>query len=330
MASKLTETMIANAVAGQKQLVLWDTLVTGFGLRILPGGSKTFWFQYRPGGRAVSARMVRIGSWPGVSVNDARKAAKAFAGQVARGDDPAAEKQKDRLAAGSTLRALIAPDGEYERHLKRRHIVNAKVVMSGLRRGLVRLGAKNVADITRKDLVAAITAIEEQGKPGAAQELRKFSHTFLEWCVRGGLARANVLAGYRKPKRSRIEKLAAAKHKPRALSDQEIAAVWHACEGRGSFGGIIRLLLLTGTRRSEIAKLIREQLLPDRLVLPPPVTKMGEHHEVPLTDLMRIVIAAQPMTTGNLVFPSERTGRAVTGWSKLVDVVGNLVEGITA
>jgi hypothetical protein len=38
----------------------------------------------------VSSRMVRIGPWPGVSLADARKAARGYAGAVARGDDPAA------------------------------------------------------------------------------------------------------------------------------------------------------------------------------------------------------------------------------------------------
>jgi hypothetical protein len=70
-AAKLTDAMIRKARLGpqQKQQILWDTSVTGFGLRILAGGSKTFWFQYRPpGGRSVSSRMVRIGPWPSISL----------------------------------------------------------------------------------------------------------------------------------------------------------------------------------------------------------------------------------------------------------------------
>jgi integrase len=47
-------------------------------------------------------------------------------------------------------------------------------------------------------------------------------------------------------------------------------------------------------------------------------TKMGEKHEVPLTDLMRAVIAAQPTTVSTLVFASEKTGRAFNGWGKSV------------
>jgi integrase len=320
-AAKLTDAMIRKARLGpkHKQNILWDSAVAGFGVRILAGGSKTFWFQYRPaGGRSVSSRMVRIGPWPSVSPTDARKAARAYAGAVARGDDPAADKQEERQRASSTLRTLLAEAGDYERHLKRRHIVNTKTIMSTLRRGLGRLMGKDVAAITRADLVTAIVVIEDQGKPGAAADLRKCARTFCEWCVHRGFAPANVLAGLRQSKTTRAERLASEARKPHALADHEIIAVWNAANGRGAFGNIIRLLLLTGARRSEIAKLTRDRILSDRLVLPPSHTKMGEKHEVPLTDLMRAAIAAQPVTVSALVFASEKTGRTFNGWGKSV------------
>ena len=41
---KLTETAITRAMvpSGKRQLFLWDSQVTGFGVRILTGGSRTF------------------------------------------------------------------------------------------------------------------------------------------------------------------------------------------------------------------------------------------------------------------------------------------------
>jgi len=56
MAERLTETTIRQAIREArlqpraKQLVLWDAKITGLCLRLLPGGSMTFWYQYRPGG----------------------------------------------------------------------------------------------------------------------------------------------------------------------------------------------------------------------------------------------------------------------------------------
>ena len=148
MAGKLTETRIARAKVphGKTQAFLWDAAVPGFGLRILAGGSKTFWFMYRPaGGRSVSSRMVRIGRWHTGSLNGARRRAKDLAGAVARGEDPAADKQEERRRASSTLRTLLAEGGDYERHLKRRHIVNTKTDKGYIGPTLTHVGSRLTA-----------------------------------------------------------------------------------------------------------------------------------------------------------------------------------------
>src|SRR5215472_1718355 len=324
MAEKLTETAVSRARAPKTgQVFLWDSQVTGFGVRILLGGSKTFWFQYRPfgGGRSVSSRMVRIGSYPAISVADARKAARVFAGEIARGIDPAAKRQAERTRSTTTLLTLLAEDGAYQRDLERRRIVNARVAMSSLRRGLARLMSKEVSHLTRADLVAAINAIEDDGRPGAADDLRKFTRVFLEWCVGSGRITANPLAGLRQPKRSRAERLQAAANGGRALSDDEIRKLWQAAGANsfGSFGALIRLALLTGLRRGELAQIERARdILADRIVVQPEHAKSGAKHAVPLTDLMRQVITGEPITTSPLLFPSAVTGGRIRGWAHLV------------
>src|SRR5262249_58638354 len=150
------------------------------------------------------------------------------AGQVARGNNPGAQVEETKRRANSPLGPLLAADGEYARHLRRRHIVNAKVISSGLNRGLAKLMSKGVADLTRQDFVSAIAAIEAAGKPGAAADLRKFARTFLEWCVSSGRIGANPLAGVRSPKRSPAEPLKAATNGGRALTDDEIRKLWQA------------------------------------------------------------------------------------------------------
>jgi integrase len=108
-------------------------------------------------------------------------------------------------------------------------------------------------------------------------------------------------------KRSRAERLAAAANGGTALSDEEIRRVWQASD-LGSFGGLVRLALLTSLRRGELAQLERSRILADCIVIVPEHAKTGAQHEVPLTDLMRQVIAAQPVTTSKLLFPSPVTG----------------------
>lgn len=48
--------------------------------------------------------------------------------------------------------------------------------------------------------MAAVDKIAKTGKRGAAKDLRKHVHTFLEWCIGEGYVEHNVLAGYRAPK----------------------------------------------------------------------------------------------------------------------------------
>jgi integrase len=318
MAAKLTETAASRAQvrAGKTQAFLWDAAVTGFGLRVLPAGSRTFWFQYRAAGKS---RMVKIGTYPTTSVADARKAARVFAGEVARGLDPAAKRQAQRAHSATTLRTLLAEGGPYQHHLTHRRIVNGKMILSGLNRGLRHLMSRDVAIITRQDFVAAIDDIVADGRPGAAQDLRKFARTFLEWCVSTGRIIANPLAGLRNPKRSRAERLAAAANGGRALNDDELRRVWQAAGRFGSFGGLVRLALLTGLRRGELAQIERARdLLADRIVVQPEHAKTGVLHEVPLTDLMRQVIAGEPVTTNKLLFPSAVTGGRIKGWTNLI------------
>src|SRR5262249_25888894 len=282
----------------------------------------TFWFQYRPGGgRSVSARMVRIGRFPAISVAVARKRAADLYGEVARGGNPAAARQAERMRDKATLRVLLAENGAYQRERERRRIVNVNRAMSSLCRGLPRLMSKDVTQLTRADLVAAIAAIEDDGRPGAAGDLRKFTRVFLEWCVGRGLITANPLAGLRRPVRSRAERLKAASNGGRALSDDEIRNVWQAAGDKSfrSFRGLVRPALPTGLRRGELAQIERARdILADRLVVQPEHSKTGTKHEVPLTDLMRQVIAGAPVSTSPLLVPSPATGGRLAGWTRWV------------
>jgi integrase len=314
----LTETTAKSATVpnGKQQVIIWDATVTGLGLRCLASGVKTWVFIYRgAGGRRANSQTVRIGAYPEIGVEAARKAARGFAGDVAHGRDPAADRREERRRERATLRLAL---DDYERSLKQRRIVNWRVVMSALRRGLSRLLTHDVRDLTRGDYVAAIATIERTGRMGAAEDLRKHCRTFAEWSVGRGLADFNPLAGLRRPRLTRAERLENVE-RGRALSDDEIRKVWLAAELLGPFGGLTQFALLTAMRRGELSGLRWDDIKRDRIVLQAQQTKTGTAHEIPITELMRKVLARQPRTSSPLVFPSSRTAGRILGWTKLVN-----------
>ena len=96
----------------------------------------------------------------------------------------------------------------------------------------------------------------------------------------------NPLAGLRMGKLSREERQRAKARAGRALSDDEICAVWHACEELNAFGALVRMALLTGMRRGELAELRWADVVDDAIVIPEERAKNGREHRVPLTELM--------------------------------------------
>ncbi len=129
----------------------------------------------------------------------------------------------------------------------------------------------------------------------------------------------NVLAGMRRQKASRAERLDEEAQRGRALTDDQVGSLWASVTAMGTFGGLIRLALLTGMRRNELAGLRWLDVHDDRIVLAAQATKTGSRHEIPLTSAMRAVLTAQSRTTSDLVFPSSRTNARMRGWTSRVD-----------
>jgi integrase len=79
-----------------KVIEVWDAKVTGLVLRRQASGSKTWYLRIHVAGRRSN---VRLGDWPSLSAEEARKAAAVAAAKVAKGGDPVADRQAQRTAA---------------------------------------------------------------------------------------------------------------------------------------------------------------------------------------------------------------------------------------
>jgi integrase len=108
----------------------------------------------------------------------------------------------------------------------------------------------------------------------------------------------------------------------RVLTDDELASIWCAAEAADArvFGSLVRLLILTGQRREEVAGLAWPELSSDRKTwtIPASRAKNGKDHLVPLSAAARGLLPEEPRLDereSELVFPGQR-GTPFNGWSK--------------
>ena len=92
--SALTGEVVSRAEPLGAPYVIWDDRLTGFGVRVSPGGTKSFFVQYRTGeGRRTDRnRKLTLGRYPGLSPGAARKQAQALLGRARDGRDPSGER----------------------------------------------------------------------------------------------------------------------------------------------------------------------------------------------------------------------------------------------
>lgn len=92
---KLNKRFIDSTEIREKDYVIWDDDLLGFGLRVFASGKRSYVIQYRANGRSRRYTIGLHGVW---TPETARREAKAQLGKVAQGDDPAEEKHLDRNA----------------------------------------------------------------------------------------------------------------------------------------------------------------------------------------------------------------------------------------
>jgi len=92
--AKLSKRLIDSIAASEKDVMVWDDSLSGFGMRAKPSGVKSFLIQYR--NRNGRSRRLSIGQVGKMTLDQARKAAIKALGEVADGKDPAEERQMAR------------------------------------------------------------------------------------------------------------------------------------------------------------------------------------------------------------------------------------------
>jgi integrase len=331
---KLTKSAIDALPTPKSDVVYWDAVSPGFGVKVTPKGRKVFVVLYRTGGAGSKLRKYTIGPYGRVTLHQARVAAqKVFAAKL-EGRDPAAEKReaKRRIVADRVedlLEAFIAQRLSQNR--------SAAEISRLLRREVGRSWAgRSIHEIGKRDVVEVISAIEQRGASAAANKTLKSIKTFLRWCVGRAVLDQSPAEGVPLPSKEVA--------RDRVLTDEELAQlILSARKIGGPYGGIVEFLALTGQRREEVAGMTWAELDLARQfwTLPRSRTKNAKEHVVHLSK-QSLDVLARVDKRGPFVFsvvgtkPFNQFSRAkrrldqlsgVTGW-RLHDLRRTCVSGM--
>jgi integrase len=301
---KLTQKVVDTLTlpARQSEVIVFDTTVPGFGLRLRVTGGRSFIFQYKIGSQQ---RRVTLGNAGAIKLEQARATASKLHAQVRLGHDVAAERSERRAHAVETFGAVLAI---YLPRQKARVRPRSYIEIERyLRRYLQSLHGLQFARIDRRAIAEQLSLIETVNGKAAANRARTCLSAFFAWAVREGLTDNNPVIGTgRREEASRF----------RVLTSAELRIIWSAL-GDDEFSAIVRLLTLTGQRREEIGSLCWSEVDLEAGVirLPAERVKNKREHTIPLSAPARTIVEAQPRRDGrDHVF--GRGAGGFSGWSR--------------
>ena len=259
--TKITKRLIDNLEPQDKDYFIWDSEVSGFGLRIFKTGRKSYLIQYRVGSRT---RRMTIGAHGVLTPDEARKEARALLVDVAKGGNPSEEKRLYRHAP--TIEALCerfmndyvptackpSTQKEYRRNVDL--FINPAI------------GKLKIQDVSRPDISKFHQSLKNTPYQAnrALGVLSKLFNLAEEWGLRtDGSNPCRHVKKFKEEKRERY------------LSNSELSTLGETlrkCEKENTENpyviAALRLLILTGCRLGEIQTLKWEYIQDNSLKLP--------------------------------------------------------------
>lgn len=249
---------------------VWDATLPGFGLRVHASGVRTWIIRYRQGRKQ---RVLRLGSFPPMSLKAARKQANGRLSAVSEGHDPALEKREAREAEtfGELAKLYL------EKHATKKR--SAKEDVRILERELLpRFRSLHARDVRRSQVIALLDEIASRPAPIMSNRVLALLRKLYNFGIQRGLLEANPCA--------LVKPAGVERRRERILSQEEIRGLWRGLGGEVVKGGkrrdgavakkdtkesgeapvlvaAVRLMLLTAQRRGEVLRMRWDEVSED-------------------------------------------------------------------
>jgi integrase len=280
---RLTDAFLRNVKAPNpergepRQVTYIDTLERGLALVLVVsyGGAKSLRVTTYRAGKAVTRK---LGVYPEMSLAEARKQAREYFA------DP--RKFAEQAAVGSFKEVA---ELWFKRHVEAKGLRSAPELRRILQVYIFpRWSGTKFIEVRRRDINELLDFIEDHHGVFMADKVLAVISGVMSWFARRDDFYASpVIRGMLRGEGTKRERI---------LDDSEIRQVWEAATG--NFGAIVKLLLLTGQRKSKVIGMRWSDLDGDTWVIRTERREKGNAAKLKLPPLAMEIIRAQPRIAG--------------------------------
>lgn len=260
----------------------------GFGIRVLPNGTKKFFYVYNLDRKR---RFLNLGVYKdtqhksGVSLAEARISFVKARSEVLKGIDPLLEK--DKLKAERDRTPFIADFvkeyiQQYAKVRTRGWRETERVLLKEI---VPRWGNRKINNVKKRDLVLLLDEIKERGSHVMANRTLAYTRGMFSYAVERDVLEANPFMGMKQPNQEHSRE--------RVLSDCEIYTLWHNLPNANMSDDIqnaLKLILITGQRPGEVIGMHSREIDSRWWTIPAERSKNRQAHRVYLTEMAMEII----------------------------------------
>jgi integrase len=230
-----------------------DPELRGHYVRVQPSGTKSF-VAVMVDPQSGKQIWHTIGAADAFGIDEARTKARAVIKRVRSGLPPVAAK-------GETFGQVAA--NWLQRHVEANGLRSRKNIQRLLDSHVLPEWKNRVfLDIRRSDVAALLDDVEDNHSPRQADAVLTVVRSIMNWfATRHDDYTPPIVRGMRRQNPH-------AQARARILDDREIRAIWKAAESCGSFGGIVRMALLTAQRRAKVAAMRWQDIVDGEWTIP--------------------------------------------------------------
>jgi len=289
----------------------------GLYLYVSSTGAKTWRLAYRIGGKP---KTMSFGPYPDVSLAEARVQRDQAKANLRSGGDPMAPRRAVRK--GKTLAEASVEYWSGRKDVSESYRSNA---MRGIDMHLIlELGSRNIATITRDDLLAILNRVDAAGRHVYVRKIRMWVGQVFEWAVEQGCATINPAALIRPEKafgRAKVESFA-------ALELRDVPAFMERLAMERELQSVIacRMLAYTWVRTNELRMMEWTEVDGDTWIIPRGKMKRARDHMVPLPR-QAIALLDEMRARGSgskYVFPSDRRADRPMSENAVLYLIGRM------